>query len=180
MARMAAEGKPRRIITAPDSDGRTRLARVEEVPAVSGAALPPDVLARNYPHGAPDVRVVWGTEELPFTLPAGPEPPSTALPGPRGIRVSVTTFPPGWSGEMFWSERVDVLWVISGELTYVTDGGDEIVVEPGDIVIQNGANKAFYNRGTVPVAMGAVMCGAVYAGETPPMDQYHGPPRGAR
>src|SRR4051794_37632716 len=82
MARMAAEGKPRRIITAPDSDGRTRLARVEEVPAVSGAALPPDVLARNYPHGAPDVRVVWGTEELPFTLPAGPEPPSTALPGP--------------------------------------------------------------------------------------------------
>jgi quercetin dioxygenase-like cupin family protein len=177
---MASEGKPRRIITAQDADGRTRLARVEEVPQVSGATLPADVLARNYPPGAPDVRVVWGTEELPFALPADPDPPSVALPGPRGIRVSVTTFPPGWTGEMFWSERVDVLWVMSGELTYVTDGGDEVVVEPGDIVIQNGANKAFHNRGAEPVRMGAVMCGAVFAGATPPMSQYHGPPRGPR
>jgi quercetin dioxygenase-like cupin family protein len=177
MTVMASEGKPRRIVTGQDAVGKTRLVRVEEVPRESGADLPADVLARNYPHGAPDVRVVWGCEALPFELPAGPEPPSTSLPGPRGVRVSVTTFPPGWTGEMFWSERVDVLWVMSGELTYVTDGGDEVVVEPGDIVIQNGANKAFHNRGSVPVRMGAVMCGAEFVGATPPPDAYHGPPR---
>jgi hypothetical protein len=172
------DGKPRRIVTAPDAHGRTRLAHVGEVPSEAAAELPADVLARNYPHGMPDVRAVWGSEELPFRLPADGEPPSLELPGPRGIRVSVTQLPPGWAGEMFWSERVDVLWVMAGELTYVTDGGDEIVVEPGDIVIQNGANKAFHNRGEVPVMMGAVMCGAVYSGATPPAGQYHGPPRG--
>jgi hypothetical protein len=177
MTRMTPDGKPRRIVTAQDARGLTRFARIEEVPRESAAELPPDVLARSYPHGMPDVRAVWGTDELPFALPAGGDPPSLGLPGPRGVRVSVTQFPPGWTGKMFWSERVDVLWVMSGALTYVTDGGDEVVVEPGDIVIQNGANKAFHNRGDVPVLMGAVMCGAVFAGETPPVDQYHGPAR---
>ena len=178
MPPMTADGKPRRIVTAPDEHGLTRLARIEEVPRESAAALPPEVLARNYPQGMPDVRAVWGTDELPFALPADGEPPSLGLPGPRGVRVSVTQLPPGWSGETFWSERVDVLWVMAGALTYVTDGGDEVLVEPGDIVIQNGANKAFHNRGDVPVILGAVMCGAVYAGETPPAERYHGPPRG--
>jgi quercetin dioxygenase-like cupin family protein len=178
MTLMALDGKPRRIVTGQDEHGMTRLARVEEVPRESAAELPPEVLARNYPQGMPDVRAVWGGSELPFALPTdGEQPPSLELPGPRGVRVSVTQFPPGWTGKMFWSERVDVLWVMSGELTYVTDGGDEIVVEPGDIVIQNGANKAFHNRGAVPVMMGAVMCGAVFEGATPPPDQYHGPPR---
>jgi hypothetical protein len=177
IARVTIEGKPRRIVTAQDEGGRTRLARVEEVPREAAAALPREVLARNYPHGMPDVRAVWGTDELPFRLPCDGEPPSLTLPGPRGIRVSVTQLPAGWIGEMFWSERVDVLWVMAGELTYVTDGGDEVVVEPGDIVIQNGANKALHNRGDVPVMMGAVMCGAVFEGETPPDEAYHGPPR---
>lgn len=176
---MTADGKPRRIVTGHDEQGRTRLLRVEEVPRESAAELPADVLARNYSDGMPDVRAVWGCDELPFALPVDPDdPPSAQLPGPRGIRVSSTEFPPGWTGRMFWSERVDVLWVMSGKLTYVTDGDDEVVVEPGDIVIQNGANKAFHNRGDEPVLMGAVMCGAVFAGATPPAEQYHGPPRG--
>jgi hypothetical protein len=175
MTRMTPDGKPRRIVTGQDADGITHLARVEEVPRDSAAALAPDVLARSYPQGMPDVRAVWGCDELPFALPVdGAQPPSLTHPGPRGVRVSVTQFPPGWAGRMFWSERVDVLWVMSGELTYVTDGGDEIVVEPGDIVIQNGANKAFHNRGDVPVLMGAVMCGAEFTGATPPAAQYHG------
>src|ERR1700759_3434867 len=69
MPAMTPDGKPRRIVTAPDEHGRTRLARVEEVPRESAAELPPEVLARNYPHGMPDVRAVWGTDELPFALP---------------------------------------------------------------------------------------------------------------
>jgi hypothetical protein len=178
MPPVTADGKPRRIVTAPDDRGLTRLARVEEVPREPASRLSPEALARDYPDGMPDVRAVWGTRELPFALPADGEPPSLGPPGPRGVRVSVTELPPGWAGRMFWSERVDVLWVMSGELTYVTDGGDEIVVEPGDIVIQNGANKALHNRGRVPVLMGAVMCGAAYEGATPPAELYHGPPRG--
>jgi quercetin dioxygenase-like cupin family protein len=77
---------------------------------------------------------------------------------------------------MFWSNRVDVLWLIAGELTYRTDGGDEVVLRPGDVVIQNGTNKAFENRGSVPATFGAVMFGAVNDGPTPPADRFHGLP----
>jgi hypothetical protein len=178
---MALSGKPRRIVTALDDEGLTYIARVEEVPGRRSQQLPPEVLARSYPRGAPDVRVVWDYDQLPVELPADPGlEPSGKLPGPQGARVSVTIFPPGWEGEMFWSNRVDIIWVMSGELTYVTDRGDEIVVGQGDLLIQNGANKAFFNRGSEPVYMGALMLGAVQAGPTPPIERYHGPPEGLR
>jgi hypothetical protein len=129
----------------------------------------------------PDVRVVWDWEQLPVVLPADPESQPTGMqPGPQGARVSVSILPPGWEGQMFWSSRVDILWVMSGELTYLTDRGDEIVVQPGDLVIQNGTNKAFFNRGEEPVYMGALMLGAVQSGGTPPIEQYHGRPEGLR
>jgi hypothetical protein len=170
-------GKPRRIVTALSPEGLSYIARSEEVPAAGSHRLPAEVEARSYPRGVPDVRVVWDCERLPVVLPADPrEEPSGRFPGPRGVRVSVTILPPGWEGEMFWSSRLDILWVMAGELTYRTDSGDETVVEPGDIVIQTGTNKAFFNRGSVPVQMGAVMLGAGQAGPTPPMEAYHGPP----
>jgi uncharacterized cupin superfamily protein len=167
---------PRRIVTALDADGMSYIARVEEIPAEGTASLPPDVAARSYPNGVPEVRVVWDCEQLPAVLPADPEArPSGRLPGAQGVRVSVTTLPPGWQGETFWSNRVDVLWVLSGELTYVTDRGDEVVLAGGDLLVQNGVNKAFHNRGDEPVQLGAVMVGAVQSGATPPLDRYHGP-----
>jgi hypothetical protein len=178
---MALNGKPRRIVTAIDEDGMTYIARVEEVPPDRSQALPADVQARSYPQGVPDVRVVWDCDRLPVTLPADPaRQPTGKLPGPQGVRVSVTILPPGWAGEMFWSNRVDILWVMAGELTYVTDRGDEIAVGQGDLVIQNGANKAFFNRGSEPVYMGAMMLSAVQAGVTPPVERYHGPSDGLR
>jgi len=107
--------KPRRIVTALDEDGKTYIARVEEVPGGRSQGLPDEVRRRSYPKGVPDVRVVWDCDQLPAVLPADPEAePSGRLPGPQGVRVSVTIFPPGWEGEMFWSNRVDAggdLWV---------------------------------------------------------------------
>ena len=178
---MSPARAPRRIVTALDEQGRSYVARVEQVPAARSERLPPEIEARSYPHGVPDVRVVWDCDELPCVLPVDPEASASGtLPGPRGVRVSVTILPPGWEGEMFWSSRVDVLWVMSGELTYVTDRGDETVVGAGDLVIQNGVNKALFNRGAEPVHMGAVMCGAIQTGTTPPRDRYHGPRDGLR
>jgi hypothetical protein len=178
---MTQSGKPRRIVTAQDADGLTYIARVEEVPGGRSRGLPDDVRRRSYPRGTPDVRVVWDCDQLPAVLPADPEAePSGRLPGSQGARVSVTIFPPGWEGEMFWSNRVDILWVMAGELTYITDRGDEIVISAGDLVVQNGANKKFLNRGSLPVHMGALMIPAVQSGLTPPLEQYHGPPEGLR
>jgi hypothetical protein len=170
---------PRRIVTALDESGLSYIALVEEVPGGVSQQLAPDIQARAYPHGMPDVRVVWECDALPAILPADPGArPTGHLPGPQGVRISVTIFPPGWEGELFWSSRVDILWVMTGELTYVTDCGDETVIGAGDLLIQNGVNKAFFNRGAEPVQMGAVMCGAAQAGPTPPPERYLGPADG--
>ncbi len=174
---------PRRIVTALGPDGKSYLARVEELEPtdVSQWEANAEALKVGYPRWAegehPESRTVWGCDQLPFVLPSDPAgtPHGRHMPpGGSGFRVSLMTYPPGWAGEMFWSNRVDVIWILSGELTYVTDGGDEVVLRPGDVVIQNGTNKAFHNRGSVAVWMGAVCCGAIRVGTTPPAEQYHG------
>ena len=37
--------------------------------------------------------------------------------------------------------------VIEGELTIVTDSGEEVTLRPGDTYVQNGTNKTLNNRG---------------------------------
>jgi hypothetical protein len=172
---MAGPAPPRRIVTALREDGRSYLARIEEIPADERLNISSETIARSYPNGPPAVHTIWSCDRLPFELPADPLAlPSGAHPGPLGLRVSVTVFPPGWNGEMFWSDRVDVLWMMAGTLRYVTDSGDEVLFGPGDIVIQNGTSKAFVNAADEPAMMGCVLCGAVRAGATPPAERFHG------
>lgn len=172
---MAAAAVPRRIVTALGDDGRSYLARVEEIHADERLNISSETIARSYPQGPPAVHTIWSCDRLPFELPVDPRAlPSGAHPGPLGLRVSVTVFPPGWAGEMFWSDRVDVLWMMAGRLRYATDSGDEVLFGPGDILIQNGTNKAFFNPGDEPAMMGCVLCGAIRGGRTPPASQYHG------
>lgn len=44
------------------------------------------------------------------------------------------------------------------------DSGEVVTARPGDILIQNGVNKAMQNRGQVPVHIGVVMCAATADG----------------
>lgn len=169
--------RPRRIVTTLGEDGLSHVAIDEEmaVPARSGQPMDPtDRVSSAYPRGLPDVSPVWSVDAMPAQLPWNGVLPSGAHPGPLGVRVSMGIYPPGWQGEMFWSNRLDILWVIKGELTYVTDSGEEVVVRPGDVVVQNGTNKAFLNRGDEDMWMGAVMLGGVRVGETPPHEAFHG------
>jgi hypothetical protein len=169
--------RPRRIVTGLRDDGKSYVAIDEELAAPDWTGQPmneTDRVSIAYPRGLPNVAAVWSIDELPAELPWDGELPSGGHPGPRGVRVSMGVYPPGWQGELFWSNRVDILWVAKGELTYVTDSGEEVVVRPGDVVIQNGTNKAFHNRGDEDVWMGAVLLGAVRVGETPPHDGFHG------
>jgi hypothetical protein len=174
---------PRRIVTALGPDGLSYLASVDELTPSDPSrwASRANEVQVGYPRWAegdvPLSRTVWGCDELPFVLPSDPAmiPHGEHMPpGGGGFRVSLMTYPSGWKGEMFWSNRVDLIWILSGELTYLTDGGDEIALRPGDVVIQNGTNKAFENRGQVPVSFGAICCSAVRVGPTPPADQFHG------
>jgi mannose-6-phosphate isomerase-like protein (cupin superfamily) len=170
--------KPRRVVTKIDADGLSRIARDEEL-AEMDYAVSGEFIEDFYPgwhQGVhPEIRVVWGTQNLPFRQPDEQDEPPSPTGEVRGsdrfVRMSHITYPPGWQGTPFWSETTDVIWVISGEFTVVTDGGDEVTLYPGDTLVQNATNKSLHNRGTVPCVIGTVMCATDRVGVSPPIER---------
>jgi mannose-6-phosphate isomerase-like protein (cupin superfamily) len=184
---IAAIGNPRRIVTVIDPAGVSRVARIDEVPEVDYAAAFPGASPDDLGDGG-RMRVwrLWGHDRLPFRLPTdglapqieGDPSPQEAdetlrrstLPPPMGMRVTMVQFPPHaqlpnrFSGH----DTVDVIWVIQGRLRQVMEGGDEVILEPGDCVIQCGTSRAYENLGDEPAIIGAVVIGAERAGPARP------------
>jgi quercetin dioxygenase-like cupin family protein len=55
---------------------------------------------------------------------------------------------------------VDYIILFSGELWLELDDGQERLMKPGDVVVQNGTVHAWHNRGAEPAVIYAVMIGA--------------------
>jgi mannose-6-phosphate isomerase-like protein (cupin superfamily) len=170
--------KPRRVVTKLDDDGLSRIARDEELTEIEYAESAPSIedFYPGWHEGVhPEIRIVWGTPDLPFRQPeqqdAPPSPTGAVHGNSNFVRMSHITYPPGWTGVPFWSETTDVIWVISGEFTVVTDGGDEVTLYPGDTLVQNGTNKSLQNRGSEPCVIGAVMCATERVGPSPPIER---------
>jgi mannose-6-phosphate isomerase-like protein (cupin superfamily) len=87
-----------------------------------------------------------------------PEPaPGTFTPR-RKIRYGFDgNFPEG--GGMHKSASVDLMVVLSGELTVVLDDGASRTLRPGDTLIQNGTKHRWLNHGDVPAVCAAVIIG---------------------
>jgi mannose-6-phosphate isomerase-like protein (cupin superfamily) len=56
-------------------------------------------------------------------------------------------------------ESMDVLFCLSGEAVYVV-GDDEVVLQPGDVLIQNGTAHAWHNQGSEETVFGCVSVAA--------------------
>jgi len=55
---------------------------------------------------------------------------------------------------------LDYCVVLSGEITLAVDGGQEVVVKAGEIILQRGAMHLWRNDGTVPCRILVVMLGS--------------------
>jgi mannose-6-phosphate isomerase-like protein (cupin superfamily) len=64
-------------------------------------------------------------------------------------------------GGMHTTATVDMLVILSGQVWLTVGDEDEVVLGPGDFVLQGGVPHAWHNRGTVPCVMAGVMVGAV-------------------
>jgi mannose-6-phosphate isomerase-like protein (cupin superfamily) len=184
-----AEGftNPRRIVTVIDERGESRIARIDTVPEVDyDAAFPGADPARTGPRGLMRVWRLWGHDELPFPLPsdglapmiAGDPSPEDAdaalrestLPPERGMRVTMVTFAPSEQRPVTFSghDSIDVVWVLRGRLLHITEGGDEVILETGDCLVQCGTSRAYQNIGDGPATIGAVVMGARRDGRVRP------------
>jgi mannose-6-phosphate isomerase-like protein (cupin superfamily) len=138
---------PRRVVTGHTPSG--------ESVVVSDGPVP---VSRQIPEDGVAFHEVWNTEGAPTLITAveETEPTERALavpPPPRGTRIRINEFAPGFLNEaglqspVHRTESVDYGIVLEGEITLVLDDS-EVTLRAGDIVVQRGTDHAWANRGT--------------------------------
>jgi quercetin dioxygenase-like cupin family protein len=134
---------PRRIVTGHDPNGRGIVTSDGPAPA-----------SRTVADGA-SFHDLWSTATTPAPIGATETEPIKAgeLMGPpaNGTRVRIVDMPPGARSPMHRTESIDYGLVLEGVLTLVLDGGAEVQVGQGDLVVQRGTDHAWENRGETTV-----------------------------
>ena len=167
----------RRIVTGHRADGRSTV--LIDAPA-------PNVKQRAAGNGS---TLVWVTDESPADLSVAGDRAAREIgvpPPRRGSIFRVAEFPPGVGGEVRDNETVlrdfgigadvkrghaprhpaihrtrslDYVVVLEGEITLLLDDG-EVRLEVGDVVVQQGTNHAWINRGTATCRLAMVFIDA--------------------
>ncbi|MBS1879745.1 MAG: cupin domain-containing protein [Actinobacteria bacterium] len=142
----------RRIVTGHDAEGRSVVVADGPVPVL-----------QELPEGSRFFEV-WSSGEARAPL-AAREPEPTRAGGPvaprgGGSLARVVETPPGGRAPMHRTESLDYAVVLAGEMTLILAGGEEVILSPGDVVVQRGTDHAWENRGSEPVLMFTALVGA--------------------
>jgi mannose-6-phosphate isomerase-like protein (cupin superfamily) len=170
----------RRIITGHDADGRSVFTKVEDVEPVRGRATCLWGIW-GWDHGH-DLLPVEESDEYWFeslfpprggvriTMVEHPPhedreaDPYEADPTPGDRRVMELVRAGGRlherTGRLHSTNSVDIAFIVSGEIEYLQDGGQSVMLGPGDCIVINGTNHKWINHGPEPCMMGEVMLGA--------------------
>ena len=120
---------------------------------------------------------LWATKKLPAeTVEDDPNnwELGTSLAGGSVFRFGV--YAPGNIARWHATDSVDYAICISGEMLMQLEEG-EVLLKPGDVVIQRGTNHNWVNRGKVPCVMAYVLIateGAKTTGWTEHKEKPHG------
>jgi quercetin dioxygenase-like cupin family protein len=61
---------------------------------------------------------------------------------------------------MHTTDTIDFEYILSGEIVLELDDGAEVVLHPGDTVVQNGTRHRWHNRSSEPAVYVAFLVGA--------------------
>jgi uncharacterized cupin superfamily protein len=95
--------------------------------------------------------LIWSSDECPAEVwtdedygarKIGTQPPK------NGSRFCINDTPPGAPGRMHRTDTVDFIFVVSGEIDMELDDGAEVHLNTGDVMVQQGTNHSWWNRGT--------------------------------
>ena len=167
----------RRIVTGHHPDGRSRV-------MLDGPA--PNVKQRQAGNAS---TLLWVTDESPADVSRGADRAAREIavpPPPRGSIFRLAEFPPGVGGDVRDNETVlrdfgigpdvarghpprhpaihrtrslDYITVLEGEIHLLLDDG-EVHLKAGDVVVQQGTNHAWINRGAVTCRLAMVFIDA--------------------
>jgi mannose-6-phosphate isomerase-like protein (cupin superfamily) len=111
---------------------------------------------------------VGGYRFLVVTMPPAGAGAGTAPAGdPDAIRADLERSFPGLASHMeadnpgmHTTDTIDFEYVVSGEIVLELDDGAEVVLHPGDTVVQNGTRHRWHNRTSEPATYVAFLVGA--------------------
>jgi quercetin dioxygenase-like cupin family protein len=136
---------PRRVVTGHDAHGRSVVLADGPVP-----------VHRYMPQDGVGFYEVWETDDAPAPIrPSEPGEPTQRMlrvpPSPRGTKIRVNEFFPGHVGPhgrqspVHRTESIDYGIVLEGEIVLILDD-TEVLLQPGDVVVQRGTDHAWANR----------------------------------
>jgi len=157
--------KVRTVVTGHDAKGRAVFVRDEKV---DGTPIP----------GIGELAFLWNAD-APATYPnAGNNPAAPGIfPPVGGIRFVIATYSPeldvvapeplpgmhvedGDKPGMHRTDSTDFGVLLSGNIVVELDDGAEVLLSPGDVVVQNGTRHRWRVVGDLPATMAAFMIGA--------------------
>ena len=128
----------RRIVTGHDPNGRA-------VVTMDGPA--PNRQVR--PHGTVST-LIWGSDETPAEIGSAEDfgaRDNVIQPPSMGSWLRVVDFPPGTPGRMHRIDSLDYVVCMAGAIDMELDDGATVHMEAGDVMIQQGTNHSWINRG---------------------------------
>jgi uncharacterized cupin superfamily protein len=153
---------PRRVVTGTDADGLSCFAAVEACGAIAGGA-------RKLGFEG-DVWGIWSIEKLPDLLPTRGRtaPPEELLPKALGAVIAIARLlPTDQRGAFVQRDAMDTVFVMSGEVSLKVEGGEEVRLTAGDVLVQNGAAHAWHNHSDEPAVIGIAALGAARFSQRP-------------
>lgn len=143
----------KRVITGQDEDGKSVFIAVGEPP--NGKAF----------ESGTKITYCWQTQGSPVVLDEHNDPTvamtNDFLPTPDGTTFVIAQFPGNSLGQMHTTATIDYVTILSGEVWLVLDNEAEILLTPGDTVIQNGTNHAWRVSSPNPCMLSVVLMGAI-------------------
>lgn len=124
----------RRVVTTHDDAGKSIVQSID--------TLTPTMI----PSGDAAFQFVWQTPTVPVDLNAGTDSGDNA--GgliKQGSVIRIVDMLPGKPSPMHRTFSIDYGVVIAGQLELTLDGGETVLLEAGDIVVQRGTNHLWRN-----------------------------------
>jgi quercetin dioxygenase-like cupin family protein len=151
--------RTRRIVTGHAADGRSIVLEDGAVPHVR--AVPGARFDEVWAHGRDQaLDAVPAVEPTSTAGTIGPETP--------GSIIRVIEFAPrsrgGTRSPMHRTRSIDYAIVITGEMVLILSDS-EVLLKPGDVVVQRGTDHAWENRSAKPAKMAFVLLDAEFAPE---------------
>lgn len=140
----------RRVVTGHDLQRKAVVASDEILPATS---------RRPGQEGC----VVWATDRIPADNldPADGSRKATGTTLPNGAVFRIVRYAAGMAGRMHRTHSMDYAVLLSGSIVLELDGGAEVTLQAGDVLVQRGTAHNWINRGTEPCTIAFVLIDAL-------------------